>query len=166
MVWMRRLPKNNHSRGAGMEITESRYIELGKELHEVKLALDASLEEQRVAAALGDLRENEEYAIARANTERLLNRKSELEILLADATVVEADNSHVIGLGSKVRVKRVGSNSEPRVFKLETSGTTILDGVLGTESPLGKIILNGTDGVYTVHSNGGIDYSVEKVIER
>lgn len=150
-----------------MEITENKYIELNKELHEVKKALELSLEEQRIAAAAGDLRENEEYATARANSERLLNRKSELENFLVEATVVEADNSPIISIGSRIRVTRVDvSPSEAREFILETSGTTILDGVLGVDSPLGKTILNGTDGIYTVHNNGGIKYKVEKIIER
>lgn len=151
-----------------MQITESKYIELKKELHAVKQALDASLREQELAASQGDLSENEEYATSRANSERLNNRKHEIENILNEAEVVSNDSSPRISLGSRIRVTRVTKTGEPlaesREFVLDSEGDTILKGVVGVDSPLGKEILNGTDGIYFVHNNGGIYYNVEKIM--
>ena len=37
-------------------------------------------------------------------------------------------------------------------------------GVLGIRSSLGRVVLNGTSGVYRIPDNGGLTYSVKKVI--
>lgn len=151
-----------------MQITEKKYLELTRELHSVKLELEASLVEQERAAAAGDLSENEEYATSRANSERLNNRKHELEGLLSDAEIVPIDSSPKITIGSTLDVTRVTKDGtslgETRRFVLESSGDTILSKTLGVESPLGREILNGTAGIYFVHSNGGIYYKVDKVL--
>lgn len=151
-----------------MKITEKRYLELTKELQGIKASLESSLEDQAKAAAAGDLSENEEYATARANSERLGKKKRELESLLAEAEVTAIDRSPQIVVGSTVDVTVADSKGNPlgesRRFVLEISGNTVLDGILGVDSPLGREVLNGTDGVYFVHSNGGIYYLVKKVI--
>lgn len=151
-----------------MQITEKKFMELTRELHTVKNALEESLVEQAAAAAAGDLRENEEYETSRANSERLSNRKRELENLLSDADVVQNDNTPRISLGSTVDVTKVNADgtplSETRRFVLESEGDTVLKRTLGVESPLGKEILNGTNGIYFVHNNGGIYYHVAKVL--
>lgn len=151
-----------------MKLTEKKYTELTRELRVVKDLLEESLAEQEAAAAAGDLRENEEYSTARANSERLNNRKRELEYILSEVEIVPADNSPSIVLGSVIDVTKVTEAGEPlgetRRFTLETEGDTILAGVIGIESPLGREILNGTSGVYFVHSNGGIYYRVDKVL--
>lgn len=152
-----------------MKITEKRFLELTKELRDVKEALEESLKDQAAAAAAGDLSENEEYATARANSERLGNKKREIESIIAEAEVVPVDRSPQISLGSTIEVTRVTADgkplSEPRTFVLETSGDTILKGVIGVESPLGKEILNGSDGIYFVHNNGGVHYLVKKIMD-
>ena len=151
-----------------MQITEKKFIEAKKELANVSLALEKSLEEQSKAAAQGDLSENEEYATARANSSRLMNRKKELERVIEEAVIVSDDNSPRIALGSKIEVTRVNEKDEPiaetRTFTLEAEGDTILKKVIGVDSPLGKEILNGVDGVYQVQNNGGIRYYVKKIV--
>lgn len=151
-----------------MKITEKRYLELTKELRVVQEELTKSLAEQSRAAAFGDLSENEEYSSARANSERLLTRKRDIESELNDAEIVPMDSSPKISLGSTVQVTRVTKDgkplSDPRQFVLESAGDTILKGILGVNSPLGQEILNGSNGIYFVHNNGGIYYMVEKVL--
>lgn len=151
-----------------MKITEKRFLELTREMRTVQDELSRSLEEQSKAAAFGDLSENEEYATARANSERLMKRKRDIECELSDVEIVPMDQSPKISLGSTVRVTKVSKNGESlgetRQFVLESAGDTVLKGILGVNSPLGKEILNGSDGIYFVHVNGGIYYKVEKVI--
>ena len=151
-----------------MKITEKHFLELTRELRTVQDALTKSLEEQSKAASFGDLSENEEYASARANSERLLKRKRDIEYELSDAEIVPMDQSPKISLGSTVKVTKVTKDGTPlaeaRQFILESAGDTVLKGILGVNSPLGKEILNGSDGIYFVHTNGGIYYKVEKVL--
>ena len=152
-----------------MQVTEKKFIELKKELAVVTNELETALEAVGNAANLGDLSENEEYATARAAASRLQARKAELIKTLDEAEVIASDNSPRISLGSTVEVTKVNSKGEAlgetRTFVLETSGDTVLKKVLGVESPLGKEILNGTDGIYTVQNNGGISYRVKKVLD-
>lgn len=151
-----------------MQITEKKFIELKKELEVVSAALEDSLAAQGAAAAQGDLSENEEYATTRANSSRLMARKADLMRLIDEAEVVASDNSPRITIGSTVEVTKVDANDnqigETRCFVVETSGDTIIKKVLGVDSPLGKEIINGTDGIYTVQNNGGIRYRVHKVL--
>lgn len=151
-----------------MKITEKHFLELTRELRTVQDALTKSLEEQSKAASFGDLSENEEYASARANSERLLKRKRDIEYELSDVEIVPMDQSPKISLGSTVKVTKVTKDGTPlaeaRQFILESAGDTVLKGILGVNSPLGKEILNGSDGIYFVHTNGGIYYKVEKVL--
>lgn len=150
-----------------MQLTEKKYKSLKAELRIVNEQLEIALQETARAAAAGDLSENEEYATSRANSERLLARKHSLEQDLANAEVVVSDSGPRISLGSMIDVTRVDKNGNAlgntRRFTLETSGDTITAKILGVDSPLGKEILNGTDGIYFIHSNGGIHYRVEKV---
>ena len=151
-----------------MQITEKKFIELKKELATVSAALEQSLAEQGAAASQGDLSENEEYATARANSSRLMSKKAELEKAIEEAEVVATDNSPRISIGSTVDIVKMDANDNPigevRRLVLETNGDTVLKHVLGVESPLGKEILNGTNGIYSVQNNGGIRYKVTKVV--
>ena len=151
-----------------MQITERKLVELKKELNAVSTELEQSLIEQGRAADLGDLRENEEYATAIANSARLSNRKLELEKILDEATVVPSDNSPRISIGSVIDVVRLNKDGtdagEARRFTLETSGDTVIKKIIGVDSPLGREILNGVSGIYTVQNNGGIKYRVTIVL--
>lgn len=151
-----------------MKITETNYRLLKKRLNDINEELEESLELQRTAAEAGDLSENEEYATSRAASERLLREKAKLLETLDDATIVRDDNSRRITLGSLVEIYKVDEKgraiSDKRIVRVDSAGDTILRGVLGIQSLLGKTILNGTDGIYKVQAkNGLIRYSVRKV---
>lgn len=148
-------------------MTEARYNKLSKELVAVKAKLEVALVEQAAAQELGDLRENTEYETARMVSESLVKKKAELEDELANAQIVENDNSPRITVGSTVDVCRVDAKGSPvedaRRFVVEAKGDTVIQGILGVNSPLGKVILNGTNGIYRVVENGGVQYQVKKV---
>lgn len=150
------------------QMTETKYNNLRKELLRTKAKLNESMIEQQRAQGLGDLRENEEYITARARTESLSQQKSSLEVLIAEAEIVPEDHSPRIGIGSVVDVTPLDNQENPvgstRRFTLEFKGSTVLDGVLGVKSSLGKVIMNGADGVYKIPDNGGLMYRVTKVL--
>lgn len=152
-----------------MQITERQYKSKVAQLKQVKAQLTGVLELQSTAAEAGDLRENEEYATARSEAERLSREKEKLEYEILEAEIVTANNSPCITLGSLIEFCKVDAAgnplSSPRRVRLEASGNTVLQQILGANSSLGKAVLNGTDGIYTVPDNGGINYNVTKIIE-
>ena len=147
-------------------MSEAQYKSKKMELADVQEALEAALEVQSVAAELGDLSENEEYSTSRAEAERLLREKDRLEAELYDVEIVRPDSSPHITLGSVIEVCKVDESGTPiskvRTFRLEASGNTVTQGILGANSSLGRTILNGTSGIYLIPDNGGIRYHVRK----
>lgn len=150
------------------QMTEKKYKTLRGEYLKVKSKLEDAMAEQQRAQDAGDLRENEEYATARTRTEAITKQKAELEKLLSEAEIVPEDKSPRITIGSVVDVCKVDDSGNPigqiRRFTLDQTGDTVLKGVLGITSSLGKAILNGTSGLYKIPDNGGLTYNVKKVL--
>ena len=150
------------------QMTEKKYKELRRQYLKVKSKLEEAMTEQQKAQDAGDLRENEEYATARARTEALTKQKAAIEKLLSEAEIVPEDRSPRITIGSVVDVCKTDASGNPigqkRRFVVEQTGDTVMKGVLGIKSPLGKVILNGTSGLYKIPDNGGLVYSVKKVL--
>lgn len=151
------------------QMTEKQYKALRSEYLEVKNKLEDAIAEQQKAVDMGDLRENEEYATARARTEAVTRQKTEIEEMLNEAEIIAEDRSPRITVGSIVDVCKVDSAGNPagqeRRFTVGLTGDTVLKGVLGIKSSLGKAILNGTSGLYKIPDNGGLSYSVRKVLD-
>lgn len=151
------------------QMSEAQYKRLKKELAEVKKLLEEAMKEQAAAKEFGDLSENEEYETARRACENYARRKAEIEAELNNAQIVANDNSPRIVVGSTVDVCRVDAQGnpveDPRRFRLDSKGDTIIQKILGVNSSLGKAILNGTDGIYRVVDNGGVSYLVKKVLD-
>lgn len=151
-----------------MQMTKTRYRELTERRDALVEEHQHTLRLISEAAGLGDLSENEEYATARAAEARVSNELSALEARLAEAEIVDADTSPRITIGSVIEVCKVNKNhediEEPRRFTFESEGDTILQGILGAESSLGKAIFNGNSGFYDIPDNGGLTYRVKKII--
>lgn len=136
-------------------------------------ALDEELEEafiqQQEARAAGDLKENEEYRTVTSKIKELQSKKNKLVEQLSDYTLVKPERGPRIVLGDTVCVHKVNMQgaavSEEIIMTLSSEGDVINAMKLSIESPLGKAILNGTDGVYAVQAPGGvIHYHVKKII--
>lgn len=150
-----------------MQMTERKRKEISESLYAAKREYEEALEAQRDAASAGDLSENAEYETARQTVERLSKEIGKMEADLADAEIVLEDNSPRITIGSTIDVTRVDSKGnkvgETRRFVYDAAGDTVIKHVLGANSSLGQVIYNGTDGIYSIPDNGGIDYLVKKV---
>ena len=151
-----------------MELTLQEVREKEIALKQVTEELEEALQQQQEAKALGDFSENEELASATKKVRELNNRKAELADQLSDYTLIKPNKSARIGIGDTVSIFKVDGNnnmiSEPRLMRIASEGDPIIKMTLGIESPLGKAILNGTDGIYTVTTLGGaIRYDVKKV---
>lgn len=151
------------------QLTDRAYREKSSKLQLIYAELEQSKEAMRAAAAEGDLRENAEYESARDKVVVLTKQKSELEEELDRAEIVYEDNSQRITIGSYVEVTKVDRKNQPlgptRTFRVEEHGDTVIAGILGVHSSLGKIILNGTSNYYDIPDNGGIRYQVKKVFK-
>lgn len=111
------------------------------------------------ARSFGDLSENAEYDEAKNEQAILESRINELEILIANATVVEDDeiSVHEIGVGSFVKLKDLEFDE---IESLQIVGSTESDpdnGKISDESPIGKAALKKKVGdVFEVEAPAGV----------
>ena len=111
------------------------------------------------ARSFGDLSENAEYDEAKNEQAILESRINELEILIANATVVEDDevSVHEIGVGSFVKLKDLEFDE---IESLQIVGSTESDpdnGKISDESPIGKAALKKKVGdVFEVEVPAGV----------
>ena len=97
----------------------------------------------KVALSFGDLSENSEYDEAKNEQAIVESRIAELQVLLKNATVVDASEltGDQIIIGSRVRVKDVKKRKE---FSYQLVGSTEADpaqGKISDESPLGAELI-------------------------
>jgi len=110
------------------------------------------------ARSFGDLSENAEYDEAKNEQAILESRINELEILIANATVVEDDDIsvHEIGVGSYVKLKDLEFDE---IESLQIVGSTESDpdnGKISDESPIGKAALKKKVGdIFEVEAPAG-----------
>ena len=111
------------------------------------------------ALSFGDLSENAEYDEAKNEQAILESRINELELIIANATIVEDDDVsvHEVGIGSYVKLKDLELDE---VETLQIVGSTESDpdeGMISDESPIGKAALHKKVGdVFEVETPGGI----------
>lgn len=140
------------------------------ELDQVKKELENVLLQQQIAKGQGDLSENSEYEIATAEATRLQARKQELSEELSNYNVITPGTGARITLGNSVAVTELDTDGNPvgaeRVFRLvRDHGDTVKKATLGLQSPLGKAIIDGTDGVYVIQAPlGSVSFKVRKVL--
>lgn len=150
-----------------IELTQFEVDEKLRELEQIEEELSDKLRQQRIAREFGDLSENSEYEVSTKDAKNLQKKKEELQEQLDNYVLVEPNNWPQITIGSIVRIRRVDSNNNPideeRVLRIASEGNSVQKQTLGINSPLGKAILNGTDGYYTIQTvNGGVHYYVKK----
>lgn len=154
---------------ASRQITKYRLKLLQDEKISIEKDLDEKLEIQKAARELGDLSENEEYSTATAEVTQLRYRLREIGEILQDVEVLDdIDISPRFTLGSKIEFTPVTKAGQPlgesRVCIIDEHGDTVIDKILGTDSLLGKSIINGTDGIYRIQTDiGELFYNVRKI---
>ena len=111
------------------------------------------------ARSFGDLSENSEYDEAKNEQAILESRINELEILIANATIIDDDDIsvHEIGVGSYVKLKDLEFDE---IESLQIVGSTESDpdnGKISDESPIGKAALHKKVGdIFEVEPPAGI----------
>lgn len=149
-----------------MSNADSYYETLKEELEKVEIELEEAMLKKQEASEEQDLRENVDYDIAKNDIDILRKRKTQLIQRINDQRNSSSSLTETFQLGCKVSVSKIaedGSKGEPRIFAFEDHGDTIIKGILGKDSPLGKAILNGRPGIYKIHMDRDIEYYVDRV---
>jgi len=140
---------------------------IGKEKLESELAdlMDSRAEiTDRIAEArsYGDLSENAEYAAARDEQGVNEARITEIEKILAGASIIRGGKKGVVGLGSTVILK----NNKEVMYKIVGAvEADPLDDKISNESPLGKELMGkqAGDKVSIDTPKGKITYTIKSV---
>lgn len=150
------------------QMTEKEYQHKKLRLSSAREDLEQSLEDMKSARAAGDLSENSEYDAARDRYREIQSEIVQLSNELENCEIVHDDNSPVIKIGSHIAVTKLDDAGnvvgERREFTVAQKGDTIITKVIGVTSPLGKVILGKSSGVFDVVCNGKKRYKVEKIL--
>lgn len=150
------------------QMTEKEYQHKKLRLASAREDLEQSLEDMKSARAAGDLSENSEYDAARDRYREIQSEIVQLSNELENCEIVHDDNSPVIKIGSHIAVTKLDDAGnivgERREFTVAQKGDTVITKVIGVTSPLGKVILGKSSGVFDVVCNGKKRYKVEKIL--
>lgn len=92
------------------------------------------------ARSFGDLSENAEYDEAKNEQALLEAQIKQLEETISNAEVVEGDSISVdeIGIGSIIKLKKIGGNDIETLQIVSTTETDADNGKISDDSPIGK----------------------------
>jgi transcription elongation factor GreA len=147
-------------------LTQEGYDRLQKELDYLRTEKRAEVADRlRDAMEDGELIENAELEAAKNEQSFVEGRIKELEILLANAKLIEENaKNDTIQVGSKVKVKEDDFDAEEYVIVGHAEADPRL-GRISNESPLGKALLNhkAGDKVNVEAPGGAFEIEILKV---
>lgn len=125
----------------GKQMSRSNYEKLVLELDDLKVNRRKEVAERlKVARSYGDLSENAEYDEAK-NEQAILEAKiAELQYTVDNADIIEDINISVdeVGMGSIIKIKKVGSDKIETFNIVSTNHVNVKEGKISDESPIGK----------------------------
>ena len=125
----------------GKQMSRSNYEKLVLELDDLKINKRKEVAERlKVARSYGDLSENAEYDEAKNEQAILEAQIAELQYTVDNAEIIEDSNISVdeIGMGSIIKIKRVGGDKIETFNIVGTNHVDIKNGKISDESPIGK----------------------------
>ncbi len=143
-------------------LTREGFERLQKELDYLRTEKRSQVAERlRDALEDGELIENAELEAAKNEQSFVEGRIKELEILLANAHLIQkSNNSDTVQVGSKVEVKEEGYEPEEYVIVGAAEADPRL-GRISNESPLGKALLNKKAGDKVKVEAPGGEFEIE-----
>jgi transcription elongation factor GreA len=145
------------------KLTKAGYKKLEDEItylvNEVREEVKRQLAEAR---AQGDLSENADYEAARQKQAEVESRIKEIELILADAEIIEESkaNTKKVGLGSTVTIRFLDNNKEQSFMIVATVESNPFSGKISNSCPLGKALVGKTVGD-VVEVKAAKNYKVE-----
>jgi transcription elongation factor GreA len=124
-------------------------------------------EKLKVARSYGDLSENAEYDEAKNEQAILEAQISELQNTISNAVIVDDENISVdeIGMGSIIKIKKVGSDRVETLQIVGTNESNFKEHKISDESPIGKAALKKKVGdIFLVEAPAGeMEYEVVEI---
>ena len=151
------------------ELTKQDIRKMEEEIEYRKLVVrPAALEDVKTARAHGDLSENFEYHAAKKVKNQNESRIRYLERMIKTAVIVSDESAEdEVGMNNTVEVFFEEDNLTERYKLVTTVRGNSLEGLISTESPLGKALLGHKAGerVFVELAGGGGYYVAIKSIE-
>ncbi|WP_305767143.1 transcription elongation factor GreA [Candidatus Epulonipiscium viviparus] len=149
-------------------LTKEGVLKLESELEILKtVERNKVAEDLKEARAQGDLSENAEYDAAKDKQAEIETRIVEIEKMLKNVTVIDADDERtdVIKPGHRVTLWDDAFEEEVEYLIVGSTEADPLNGKISNESPVGSAILGKAEGdVIEVETSSGIDrYTVLKI---
>ena len=147
-------------------LTSDGFLELEEELNELKnVRRPKVIEAIKDARSQGDLSENADYDAARNEQAEVEGRIKELEFMLANATIIEKKNSHIVDVGSTVTIKYVDDDEEEVYHIVGRMEADPFENRISNESPIAKAVMGkkANDKVPVESPNGNFNIEIVKV---
>ncbi len=143
----------------GKQMSRSNYDKLVAELDDLIINKRKEVAERlKVARSYGDLSENAEYDEAKNEQAILEARINELQHTIDNADIIEDSNISVdeIGMGSKIKIRRVGTEKIESFTIVGTNHVDIKNGMISDESPIGRSAMKKKVGdIFIVEAPAG-----------
>lgn len=147
-------------------LTLDKKKELEAELDHLKTVVRADiLARLAFAKSLGDLSENAEYHDSKDSQGKNEARISQIEHILKNAVVVEANTDGTVGLGSTVVLVKKDSGEEKTYQVVGNEEADFSTGKISFESPLGSALMDKkqSDEVGVTTPRGEVTYIINQV---
>lgn len=146
-----------------MDFTDTRIVLTRQGHDEIKAELDDILAVKRPAVVnrirearqLGDLSENFDYQDAKMTQGMIEARIRELQAILNNALVVDADADGTIGVGSRVVIKDMEDGSKEEYTIVGPAESSPSEGKISLESVVGSALLGHKVGEKIICSTPG-----------
>ena len=145
-------------------VTEEKFLELRKELENLKRIQPQAAAEVSRLAELGDFSENAEYQLAKGRLRGINNAILNLTNRLDWAVVIKKQkHSDIAQLGSTVTIESSGKQISYQI--LGSSETNPQKGIISHNSPIGAALIGHKTGdvVKTVLSGNEVSYKIIKI---
>ena len=128
-------------------LTKEKFTALSAELENLKTVRRKEIaQDLEYSKSLGDLSENAEYQEAREMQGSIEERINKIETILKTALIISGSTSEIVTIGSKVAVKKEGTNN-PAEYTIVSSEEADVDaGKLSYMSPLGEVLMGKKKG--------------------
>lgn len=128
---------------AKIQLTKDGYESLKAELAGLKEKLMNEVARKiKEAREFGDLSENSEYDEAKNEQGKINSRISEIDEILANATIIEEGNKnkHEVNIGNVVKLRELATNSELTMMLVTAQEADIFKNKISIDSPLGEAV--------------------------
>ena len=145
-------------------LTREGYNAKLEELNYLRTVKRPEIAEQiKEARAFGDISENAEYDAAKNEQAEIEQKIGELESLMKNAKIIEEGvKSDVVKIGSKVKIKKVGTKKEVDYIIVSPSEVDPMNGKISNVSPVGAALIDKKvkDKVDVKLPNGTVKYEI------